>query len=172
MLAAKLKFFEDGPYAARQSSTYHLKNGGKLELAQQTAAQPVDDILDMTREGMRFPWMRSNGFPIEPKSGMIRRELAMSSQVVTPNTEAAILARMLEPDERELTPDAARYLLSIKLPAGDEDRVDELSAKARAGSLTAAEAQELDGYLHIGSLVAILQSTARRILKQAPARRQ
>jgi hypothetical protein len=50
---------------------------------------------------------------------------------------------MLEPDDRELTPDAARYLLSIKLPTSDEDHVDELSAKARAGSLTEAESQEL-----------------------------
>jgi hypothetical protein len=96
----------------------------------------------------------------------------MSSQVVSPNTEAAILARMLEFDERELTPDAARYLLSIKLPSGDEDRVDELSAKARAGSLTEAEALELDRYLHIGSLVAVLHSTARRLLKQTLSRPQ
>jgi hypothetical protein len=43
-------------------------------------------------------------------------------------------------------------LLSVKLPSGDEDRVNELSAKARAGALTEAEAGELDGYLHIGSL--------------------
>ncbi len=96
----------------------------------------------------------------------------MSPQVASPNTEAAILTRMLEYDERELTPDAARYLPSIKLPSSDEERVDELSAKARAGSLTEAEAQELDGYLRIGSLVAILQSTARRLLKQAPSRQQ
>jgi hypothetical protein len=104
-----------------------------------------------------------------PGSGAGQIVPTMSSQVVTPNTEAAILARMLESDERNLTPDAARYLLSIKLPSSDEDRVDELSAKARAGSLTKAEARELDGYLRIGSLVAVLQSTARRLLKQAPS---
>ncbi len=96
----------------------------------------------------------------------------MSSQLLTHNTEAAILARILESEDRELTPEAARYLLAIKLPSSDEDRVDELSAKARAGSLTKAENQELDGYLHVGSLVAVLQSTARRLLKQAPSSRQ
>ncbi len=96
----------------------------------------------------------------------------MSSQVITPNTEAAILARILESDEQELTPEAARYLLSIKLPASDEDRVDDLSAKARAGSLTKAESQELDGYLHIGSLVAVLQSKARRLLRRQPSSSQ
>jgi hypothetical protein len=90
----------------------------------------------------------------------------MSSHVITPNTEAAILGRILEADERELTPEAARYLLSMRLPASDEHRVDELSEKARAGSLSEAEGKELDSYLHIGSLLAVMQSNARRRLKR------
>jgi hypothetical protein len=89
----------------------------------------------------------------------------MSSQVVTPNTEAAILARIIQSEERELTPDAARYLLSMKLPPSDEERVNELSAKARLGSLTGAEEQELDSYLHIGFLLGVMQSKARQLLK-------
>ena len=93
----------------------------------------------------------------------------MSSQVITPNTEAAILARIIQSDDRELTPEAARYLLSMQLPSSDEDRVNELSAKARAGSLTEGETQELDSYLHIGSLLAVMQSKARRLLKHAPS---
>lgn len=97
----------------------------------------------------------------------------MSSQVVTPNTEAAILARiLLESSEAELSPEAARYLLSIKLPSRDEDRVNELSAKARASILTEPEQQELDSYLHIGTLLAVMQSKARRLLKHASAREQ
>jgi hypothetical protein len=96
----------------------------------------------------------------------------MSSQVITPNTEAAILARIIQTDERELTPDAARYLLAMRLPSGDEDRVNELSAKARAGSLTEVESQELDSYLHIGSLLAVMQSKARQLLKHLPPSQQ
>jgi hypothetical protein len=96
----------------------------------------------------------------------------MSSQVITPNTEAAILARIIQADDRELTPDAARYLLSMQLPSSDEARVNELSAKARAGSLTEAETQELDSHLHIGSLLAVMQFKARRLLKHAPSSRQ
>lgn len=91
----------------------------------------------------------------------------MSSQVLTPNTEAEILTRILESDTPKLTPEAAHYLLAIKLHASDEDRVNELCAKARLGSLTEAESEELDGYLHIGSLLAVLQSKARRLLKAA-----
>ena len=91
---------------------------------------------------------------------------AMSSQVVAQNTEAAILARVIEADESEVTPDVARYLLSMQLPQVDRNRVDELSAKARTGSLSAAEEAELDSYLHIGSLLGVMQSRARRLLKK------
>jgi len=92
----------------------------------------------------------------------------MSSQVVTPNTEAAILARIIQSEERELTPEVARYLLSMKLPSSDEERVNELSAKARSGSLTDSETQELDSYLHIGILLGVMQSKARRLPKSEP----
>ena len=89
----------------------------------------------------------------------------MSSQVLTQNSEAAILARVIEADESEITPDVARYLLSMQLPDADRDRVDELSAKARSGSLTNAEEAELDSYLRIGTLLGVMQSRARRLLR-------
>lgn len=89
----------------------------------------------------------------------------MSSQVVTANTEAAILARVIESGPSAITPDVAQYLLSMRFPEADEERVNELSSKARAGSLSESETQELDSYLHIGRLLAIMQSRARRLLK-------
>jgi hypothetical protein len=89
----------------------------------------------------------------------------MSSHILAPNTESAILARILQADEQELTPDAARYWLSVKLPAGDQDRVDELSANARAGSLSEAESQELDHYLDIGFLLGAMHAKARLLLR-------
>jgi len=89
----------------------------------------------------------------------------MSSYVVTSNTEAAILARIIESDVTAITPDVARYLLSMQLTTADKERVNELSAKARAGSLNQCETQELDSYLHIGRLLAVMQSRARRLLK-------
>jgi len=88
----------------------------------------------------------------------------MSSQVLTPNTEAAILARIIESDLDTITPDVARYLLSMRLPRRDEERANELSARARAGSLTPSDEQELDSYLRIGRLLAVMQSRARRLL--------
>ena len=96
----------------------------------------------------------------------------MNSQAAAPNTEAAILARILRAGEDPLTPEVARYLLSMRLPAGDDERVNELSAKARTGSLTDAEAQELDSYLHIGFLLGVMQAKARGLLNREPGLRQ
>ncbi len=96
----------------------------------------------------------------------------MSTQAIPSNTESSILARILQSDEREITPDLARYLVSMRLPHQDEERVNELSSKARAGSLTAAEEQELDSYLHIGTQLAILQSKARQVLQDSAHRNQ
>jgi hypothetical protein len=93
----------------------------------------------------------------------------MESQVATPNTEAAILARVIEADQTEITPEIARYLLSMRLPAADSIRVDELSDKARGGLLNGAEAAELDSYLHIGSLLGVLHARARRLLRNPPS---
>ena len=90
----------------------------------------------------------------------------MSSQVLAQNTEAAILARIIEADQGEITPDVPRYLLSMQLPDADRDRVDVLSAKAQSGSLTDAEEAELDSYLHIGSLLGVMQARARRLLRK------
>jgi len=89
----------------------------------------------------------------------------MDSQVGTPNTEAAILARVIEADQTQVTPEIARYLMSMHLPDEDSIRVDELSEKARLGTLSEAETAELDSYLHIGSLLGVLQARARRLLR-------
>jgi len=91
----------------------------------------------------------------------------MSSQILTSNTEAAILARVIDSELSTITPEVARYLLAMQLPGPDEERVNELSAKARAGSLSNGEEQELDSYLHIGRLLTVMQSRARQFLRDS-----
>lgn len=88
----------------------------------------------------------------------------MSSQSVTPNTEAAILARLIQARDR-ITPEVAQYLLSFDFDADDTERMNSLAEKAREGILRPDEAAELDSYLHIGSLISVMQSKARRFLK-------
>jgi hypothetical protein len=88
----------------------------------------------------------------------------MSSQVVTPNTEAAILARLMQARDK-MSRDVAEFLLSIDFEPSDIERMNFLSERAQEGTLTPDEAAELDSYLHVGSLLSILQSRARRFLK-------
>lgn len=87
----------------------------------------------------------------------------MSSQAITPNTEAAILARMIQAKD-SMSRDVAEYLLSIDFEPGDFERMNFLAERARQGNLTIEESAELDSYLHVGSLLTILQSKARRRL--------
>lgn len=88
----------------------------------------------------------------------------MSSQTATPNTEAAILARLIQARDT-MSRDVAEYLLSIDFEPSDVERMNALAERARDGSLAAEDAAELDSYLHVGSLLSIMQSKARRLLK-------
>ena len=88
----------------------------------------------------------------------------MSSQIASPNTEAAILARLIEIGQEELPRGAAEYLLSIRFDDRDTARMNELSEMARQGKLTGEEQAELDSYIHVGNLLAVMQSRGRRAL--------
>ncbi len=89
----------------------------------------------------------------------------MSSQVTSPNTEAAILARLIQIGEEQLSRGAAEYLLSIRFGERDIARMNELSELARQGRLTSQEQAELDSYLHVANLLAVIQSKGRRALR-------
>jgi hypothetical protein len=91
----------------------------------------------------------------------------MSSQIITPQTEAAILARLIERSQADLS-GAAEYLLSIRFDDRDIARMNELSELARNGTLNAQEQAELDSYIHVANLIAVMQSKARRSLRRAP----
>lgn len=80
---------------------------------------------------------------------------------------AGIWDRVIGADEHALSPEEARALLRWKFPDSDRQRVDQLSEKARAGKLSAAEQRELDEYLAIESALISLKSKARLALKPA-----
>jgi hypothetical protein len=83
---------------------------------------------------------------------------------VTGNSHAAIFGRLIESDQDDLAPDLARYLLRLAFPAQDRERVNELAAKSREGSLSAEERNELERYNLVGDVLALWQSKARRAL--------
>jgi hypothetical protein len=92
----------------------------------------------------------------------------MSSQTVAPNTESAILARLVQCHSEPVTPEVANYLLAFAFEPQDVRRMDELAERNRGGMLTAEERVEIESYLHVSNLLSIMQSKARRSLKSMP----
>lgn len=78
-----------------------------------------------------------------------------------------ILTRTIQPGEGNLPVEAARSLLSFRLSPTDWERVNDLAAKARSGTLAPEERAELDDYERITCLLELLQSKARLSLKHA-----
>ena len=83
--------------------------------------------------------------------------------------EASILSRVIRPDQ-PLSGVVARAWLRLGFDESDKRRMRELADKARRGVLTANEQAEADGYERVGSWLGILQSKARRSLRQSSMR--
>ncbi len=81
-------------------------------------------------------------------------------------SEVSILNRILRPDSATFSPDAARDILALDFDPADKNRMRELSAKARSGTLTAEDEADAGRYELIGHLLNIMQSKARRSLRE------
>lgn len=83
-------------------------------------------------------------------------------------SEAAILSRVLLNGREDITPELARYFLARGFSADDKARMHELAVKNQEGRISPEELRELDSYVKVGDLLAILQSKARKLLKATP----
>jgi hypothetical protein len=81
------------------------------------------------------------------------------------SVEFEILNRVIAPDEPTLPPAVARELLKWSFPDADRQRMSELAAKARQGSLTPEELAEADGYERVASFLGLVKSKAKRSLQ-------
>ena len=79
----------------------------------------------------------------------------------------AMLEQLAELDARSLSPATARKLLDLNFSEAQNERASLLSEKASESSLNPAERQELEEFIRVADLLAILQARARRALKQA-----
>ena len=80
--------------------------------------------------------------------------------------ELAIWERVFVPDARRMTREQARYLLDVRFPQTDLDRINELSAKAGDGTLAPEEKIEFERYVHVGHLLSILKAKIRARLRK------
>jgi hypothetical protein len=81
------------------------------------------------------------------------------------NTEAGILTRLIQTREEPLSRGTAQYFLSLRFDDGDIARMNDLSEIARVGQLSTADQAELDSYIHVINLLAVMQSKARQSLR-------
>jgi hypothetical protein len=84
-------------------------------------------------------------------------------------SEVAILSRVLEPNQPTLSAAAARAFLTFDFTQADKDRMRQLSAKAREGTLPPAEQTEINNYERVGHFLSSLRSKARPSLKDRRA---
>jgi hypothetical protein len=84
-------------------------------------------------------------------------------------SDIGIFARMLS-NGRPMTPDLARYVLTLGFSESDQVRMQDLSSRNQQGELSPAEQEELMAFVRASHLLALLHSTARQALNKKVGR--
>lgn len=79
--------------------------------------------------------------------------------------QAVLLARLVVPVRPDVSPEVAAYLSQLHFDEADVRQMDDLAAKARAGTLTVQEQQALDDYEQVGLILERIKSEARQRLR-------
>ena len=93
----------------------------------------------------------------------------MGAHQASTSFEPAIWARLIQTHKAQISPEAARYLLSIAFGDVDRRRMEELADRSEADTLTAEEAAEFDSYLHVANLLTVMHAEAREALRKPDA---
>lgn len=88
----------------------------------------------------------------------------MTATTPLPTSELAIIGRLLDTDKGGLSPELARYILTLGFGEEDQARMTDLASRNQEGNLGEQEKQELNGYVKAGHLLALLHSKARKAL--------
>ena len=86
------------------------------------------------------------------------------SAITFPTNQTDIFARSLGQCQ-PLPGDVARFFLGLELTDADRSRLNDLAEKARHGTLTSAEQQDLDEYRRLGRLVELMKLKAKDALR-------
>lgn len=77
-------------------------------------------------------------------------------------------ARLMKAQKTQLSTEVVEYLLSVELAESDRRRIEQLAENSEAGTLAEEERGEFEAYLHVGNLLAVMQSRARIALGRKP----
>jgi hypothetical protein len=92
---------------------------------------------------------------------------SMATEIQTPHTgDAAIMARLIRPNDDSLPAAEAKALLNIRFDGRELERIHELVTKNQDDALTPAEKAELESYLRVSAFVDLMHAKARRSLNK------
>jgi len=80
-------------------------------------------------------------------------------------SESSILNRVIAPRDGCLSIEVANSILGFGFSESDISRMNSLAAKNRLGEISADERDELESYSRVGNLLNLLQSKARRSIR-------
>ena len=109
----------------------------------------------------RGTWLRVN--PPGRRSA-IDAIICVDMTTIVEHSDLELWSRVVEPQNPDMSPDAARGILALRFTDTDQERVRALGEKANEGTLSAQERSELESYVRVGKMLALLQSKARRSL--------
>ncbi|MCH7988256.1 MAG: hypothetical protein IID46_03795 [Planctomycetes bacterium] len=81
------------------------------------------------------------------------------------STETTVLDELLGPVGRCLTPESAKRLVALRASPTVQARIEELAEQSDTGRLTREEQAEYASLVSAGTFIAVLQSKARKLLK-------
>ena len=90
--------------------------------------------------------------------------LSSMNNATRDTTEAGIWERLIHPHGK-MTSAVARHIVQLGFTDEERTRMHELVEKNQSGSMSPEEASELDNYCHVGSMLSMLQSRARQVIK-------
>ena len=81
-------------------------------------------------------------------------------------SDAAVLARLIRPNDDDLPAQEAKALLNIRFDDHELARIQELVTKNQDDALTPAEKADLESYLRVSAFVDLMHAKARRSLNK------
>ena len=82
------------------------------------------------------------------------------------SNDAAILARLIHPEQDNLPATTAKAFLDIRFGSDDIAHIEDLLARNQDDALTASERAHLESYLRVCSFLDLMHAKARRSLKK------
>jgi hypothetical protein len=80
--------------------------------------------------------------------------------------DSALLDRVLEPLQRNMSEEIARAIMSLEFSARDQKRYQTLAIKANRGTIKRNEQSELDRFLAVNDFLTLLRAEAHTVLNR------